>query len=218
LEESAEVYGELLSRRPSHAEAHNNLGNVQLALGNSKQARISYQQAVRYDPLHHDANWNLGLADLLHGDFAAGWAGYEWRLQGAAAATLPISGQRVLLCAEQGLGDTIQFLRYAPMVKALGTHVTLQCASELTQLASSARGIDQVIAPADTAKYRQDFDCKLPLLSLPRLFATTAIDRNPGNRPLSLARSKSGRRLAQTAGARGFQSRTGMGRQSPASK
>jgi tetratricopeptide (TPR) repeat protein len=183
LEEAAQVYGELLSRRPSHAEAHNNLGNVQLALGNSKQARVCYQQAVRYNPLHHDANWNLGLADLLHGDFATGWAGYEWRLQGAAAATLPISGQRVLLCAEQGLGDTIQFLRYAPMVKALGTHVTLQCASELTQLASSARGIDQVIAAADAAKYRQDFDCKLPLLSLPRLFATTTVDRIPATVP-----------------------------------
>ena len=183
LEEAGRVYRDLLLLRPAHPEAHNNLGNVQLALGNSKQARVSYQQAVRHDPLHHEANWNLGLADLLHGDFATGWAGYEWRLQGAAAAVLPISGQRVLLCAEQGLGDTIQFLRYAPMVKALGTHVTLQCASELIQLASSAHGIDQVIAAADAAKYLQSFDCKLPLLSLPRLFATNAIDKIPATVP-----------------------------------
>jgi hypothetical protein len=123
------------------------------------------------------------LADLLHGDFEAGWAGYEWRLRGAVAAVLPTAGQRVLLCAEQGLGDTIQFLRYAPLVKALGTHVTLQCASELRQLASSARGIDQVIAAADAAQYSQNFDCRLPLLSLPRLFATNTIDRIPATVP-----------------------------------
>jgi tetratricopeptide (TPR) repeat protein len=182
LEEAAGVYQELLLRRPDHPEAHNNLGNVQLALGNSKQARVCYQQAVRHAPLHRQANWNLGLADLLHGDFAAGWAGYEWRLPGAAAAILPVSGQRVLLCAEQGLGDTIQFLRYAPMVKALGTHVTLQCAPELIQLAGSARGIDRVISAADAAKSPQDFDCRLPLLSLPRLFGTT-IDTIPANVP-----------------------------------
>ena len=94
LEEASHVYRELLLRQPAHPEAHNNLGNVQLALGNSKEARVSYQQAVHYYPMHHEANWNLGLADLLHGDFATGWAGYEWRLRGATAAVLPISGQR----------------------------------------------------------------------------------------------------------------------------
>jgi tetratricopeptide (TPR) repeat protein len=124
----------------------------------------------------------VGLLHLLHGDFAAGWHNYEYRWQTKVLRNArrdfsqpqwlgqPIDRARILLHAEQGLGDTLQFLRYVPMVAARGAKVILEVPSELRRLAEHALGgVVQIV----TRRSRlPDFDWHSPLMSLPLVFHT----------------------------------------------
>jgi hypothetical protein len=128
------------------------------------------------------AHWNRALACLLMGDYAGGWNEYEWRwridslgLQGRALAGArwhghePLQGRTILLHAEQGLGDTIQFCRYVPLVARLGTRVILEVQRPLVHLLAQLEGVAAVIARGD-ALPSADFHC--PILSLPLAFGT----------------------------------------------
>src|SRR6185436_17427499 len=99
-------------------------------VGKPKDARDAYKQVLALDPRHPEANWNLGLVQLQLGEWADGWRNYEWRFRQPAAkhefpstprwAGQPLSGRTILLTAEQGLGDMLQFLRYIPNLIACG--------------------------------------------------------------------------------------------------
>lgn len=147
-------------------------------------------QALALQPQNPRAHWNHALTLLVRGRWPEAWAEYEWgpmvgtrsgfsnrlpRWQGE-----PLEGRRLLLRSEQGLGDTLQFLRFAPWAKARGGQIVLECAAPLAEIAATAPGIDQVVIqqpdlPAD------GFGCQLyaPLMSLPHLLGLT-LDQLPG--------------------------------------
>jgi hypothetical protein len=119
---------------------------------------------------------------LLKGDFERGLLHHEWRwhvrdlrmggrrMEKPAWRGEPLNGARILLHAEQGSGDTLQFLRYAPLVAARGGRVTIEVAAELKRLAMSLKGVEQVIGLGEALPA---FDQHCPLLSLPLAFGTT---------------------------------------------
>jgi Flp pilus assembly protein TadD len=177
--EAEEAYRYLLERHPGHPEAHNNLGNTLLAQRRAPQAEAAYRRALALDPKNPEAHFNLGVARLLLGDLIEGFQQYEWRfrqphtVQRDFARPLwdgsPLRGRRILLHAEQGLGDTIQFIRYAPMVKDRGGHVIAEVHKPLLALLPGIRGVDEWIGRGEALP---PFDVHAPLLSLPRIFGT----------------------------------------------
>ena len=180
LDEAASTYRRLLADWPHHREAHNNLGNVLLAQNDVAGAIQSYQRALHFDPHHAEANWNMGLVRLLKGDLAAGWRGFEWRFEQVRSvrrhgehprwAGQDLKGGRVLLWAEQGLGDTLQFIRYAAMAEARGASVVVECHAPLVPLMKSVPGVGEVFAIGDELPL---IEAQIPIMSLPHLFGTT---------------------------------------------
>jgi tetratricopeptide (TPR) repeat protein len=169
-----------LRLKPDFAEAHYNLGNVLKEQGQLTEALASYQQALRLTPDYAEAHWNRALVWLLAGDFEQGWPEYEWRWQRQEASPprfpqprwdgASLHGQTILLWAEQGLGDTLQFVRYAPLVQARGGCVLVACQPALVPLLSRCPGIDQLLSQGSPLP---PFDAWAPLLSLPGLLQTT---------------------------------------------
>jgi Flp pilus assembly protein TadD len=172
-------YGQAVRFKPDYVEAHNNLGASLDTLRHLEEALASYDQAVWLKPNYADAHRNRALLWLLMGDFERGWPEYEWRWHcpGMTRPSFrqplwdggPLGGRTILLHAEQGLGDTLQFIRYTPLVQQRGGRVLVQCQPELLSLLGSCPGIDQLV-PQDTAL--PDFEVHAPLLSLPEIFRT----------------------------------------------
>ncbi len=169
-----------LRLKPDNPDALNNLGVLYERLRRIDDAIACYQECLRLRPNAPDTHKNLALAWLLRGDYPRGWAEYEWRWKSPAAQTRKFSqprwdgrlldGEPVLLFAEQGLGDTIQFVRYARMVKERGGTVLVECPGELQQLFRRCPGVDRVIRQGEPVP---DFAYQLPFMSLPRVLCTT---------------------------------------------
>jgi tetratricopeptide (TPR) repeat protein len=180
LVEAEECFRQTLKVQPTFLDAHNNLGNALKYQGRLAEADASFRQALGVNSEHRPALWNRALLRLLQGDFAAGWADYEqrWNLPGAAARSLqqprwdgsPLAGKSILVYAEQGYGDTIQFLRYLPLAQQRGGRVVFECPLALAALALEASGVDQLVRPGTPLP---PIDLQIPLLSLPGLFGTT---------------------------------------------
>lgn len=175
-----------LDRALVHAPADpvilNNRGNALLALGRTPEALESYRRAQAIRPDFAEAATNEGLALLALGDLPRGWQAYEnrWRLPALApfrqGFTMPLwtgaqdlDGKRLLLHAEQGLGDTLQFCRYATLAATRGAQVLLETQAPLTRLLGTLDGVSQVITQGEP-RPAADFHC--PLMSLPLAFAT----------------------------------------------
>ena len=176
------AYRAALALRPDHAVAWNNLG-LALQAGNDVGGAIAaFRRAIELKPDFAHAHWNLSLALLLDGRFADGWREYDWRLalpelgkgrhvyagpewDGAAA-----QGKTLLLYAEQGLGDALQFARYATPLAKSGARVLVACQEALKPLLATVQGVTEIVN-GDAALPR--YDAHLPLMSLPRVFATT---------------------------------------------
>jgi tetratricopeptide (TPR) repeat protein len=161
---------------PKNADAHNVRGAALADMGLYAQALESYERAIGIQPAHAEAHWNAGLIKLTHGDFEAGWRFYEkrWDVKSlklvrrfsdkpAWTGTEPIAGKVVLLHAEQGYGDTIQFCRYSTAVAARGARVILSVPQSLGTLLTSVAGVDCVV----TQDLVPPFDLHCPLMSLP---------------------------------------------------
>ena len=135
---------------------------------------------MRLKPDDADAHLNLAYSWFFRGDFQAAWPEYEWRWKrrgfSRPAFGQPLwdgsnlNGQTILLFAEQGLGDTLQFIRYVPFVRRLGARVLVQCQGPLLRLLATCWGINRLVREGDSLP---PFDVQIPLLSLPRIFRST---------------------------------------------
>ena len=189
LEESAASHERAIALRPDSAKAYNNLGYTQRKQGKLAESRNGFKRALALEPASVDIRWNFCLLDLLEGNLAAGWSGYEVRRERNENRPRsfpmpiwrgePLNGARILLHSEQGLGDSIQFFRYVPMVHAAGGKVILNVPSSLGRLAAQLPGVDTLTM--DEALL-PPFDWHCPLMSLPLAFKTT-LDTIPGRVP-----------------------------------
>jgi tetratricopeptide (TPR) repeat protein len=169
-----------LELKPGYAEAYVNLGNNERSQGRLEQAIQRYDQALRLNPDYVEAQWSRSLVELLVGDFDRGWRDYESRHRRKKNAPRdfpqpiwrgePLNGERILLHSEQGFGDSIQLLRYVPLVQAVGGRVILDVPSSLLRLAAGIPGCESVVA---TEEQPPPFDWHCPLMSLPLAFKTS---------------------------------------------
>lgn len=176
-----------LALRPDYAGASCTLGLIRHEQGDYDGALAAYDRALALEPELAEARANRAVLLLLLGRLGEGWREYEWRWRVAGFTTPkrafpapawdgePLAGRTILIHAEQGLGSAIQFVRYVPMVTARGGRVVLECQPPLVRLFSSlaqepGSGPITLIAKGEPLP---DFETHAPLMSLPRLFATT---------------------------------------------
>src|SRR6478736_5567112 len=180
--EALRSYERAIVLNPRHAEAFYNRGNALRDLNRHAEAIVSYERALALKPDYAAAHWNLADCCLLLGDFARGWQEYEWRwdlernqnFQSDFQRPLwlgaePLEGRTILLHAELGLGDTLQFCRYASEVAGLGARVVLEVQPALLPLLSGLEGVALAVARGDRLPL---FDYHCPLMSLPLAFKT----------------------------------------------
>jgi tetratricopeptide (TPR) repeat protein len=188
LNEAEGCHRRALELKPDYAEAYNNLGALLELRGDFAGAAAHYKRASELAPEYAGAAWNKALLQLLSGDLGAGLPGYERRWgvtvpQHEFAQRQwtgePLHGARILLHAEQGLGDTLQQLRYVSMVQAAGGSVVLAVQRAVRRLAAELPGVAGVVTSGDAAPV-VDWQC--PLLSLPLAFGTT-LDTIPAQVP-----------------------------------
>jgi tetratricopeptide (TPR) repeat protein len=180
FDEAVASYEQGLRLMPGHAQTHANLGSAFKEQGRLDEAAACYEQALRLDPESASAHWNLSLTWLQMGDYERGWREYEWRWRRKGSTMRPfrqplwdgspLAGRTILLHSEQGLGDTIQFVRYAAVVQQRGGRVVLECPGLLLPLFARVPGVDQLVAEGTALPA---FDVHAPLMSLPRLVGTT---------------------------------------------
>lgn len=178
-EEAISEFAHAARLNPRYPEAHMNLGNASRDRLRIDEAIRSYDAALALRE-NADIRLNRALLLLMRGDFERGWSEYEAcriardEVPPAVRARpiwdgVPLLGRTVLLHAEQGLGDTLQFVRYAPLVKRVGGNVIVACQAPLCELLSGVLGIDRIV---DLAGELPPFEVRASLLSLPHIFGT----------------------------------------------
>jgi tetratricopeptide (TPR) repeat protein len=169
-----------------HAASSSNRGNSLVDLGRMEEGLKAQEQAVERDPFSPGAHYNLALTRLRLGDWRQGWPGYEARFRFREVHRSPrvfnqprwpgelLNGKRILLHAEQGLGDTIQFSRYVSLVAARGGQILLQVQPPALRLMQSLAAVRTGVAEVlPLGAQLPEFDCECPLMSLPAIFRTT---------------------------------------------
>ncbi|MDH4188638.1 MAG: tetratricopeptide repeat protein [Betaproteobacteria bacterium] len=183
--EATVEYRQAVSLAPDHAHAQQNLGGVLASAGDYAGALGAFDRVLVIDPESTEAHFNRGIMLLALGDYPRGWPEYEWRWKRPEFQTLrglfkqawwdgsDLAGRTILLFAEQGFGDAIQFIRYASVVAAAGARVVVDCQPPLKRLFRQVNGVAAVLeSDADIAHC--DLCC--PLMSLPGLLGTTLRD------------------------------------------
>jgi len=188
--EAETSFRESLRLQPNVPVAHNSLGVALKDLGRPAEAEASFREALRLQPNYAEAHNNIAHALLLAGRFEEGWQEYEWRWKTISVSSdvrdfsaplwrgEAIGDRTILLHAEQGLGDTLQFCRYAPLM-VCGGRIILEVQPSLVRLLSRLPGVMQTVARGDRLP---PFDLHCPLLSLPLAFSTT-LDTIPATTP-----------------------------------
>jgi len=178
LEESEKAYRDGLALLPEQPDLYYNLGRTLYEQGRWDDAEESFRKTLSLNHAYPLAHWNLSHVMLLHGRFREGWLEYEWRWHCPGFTTqIPkfdeprwdgkdISGKTLLVYAEQGFGDTIQFVRYLPGLSARGCRVIFLCQPELARLLRDISGIEGIVTEWTALP---EFDLHTPLMSLPML-------------------------------------------------
>lgn len=191
LEQAIEAYRLQAKANPGDAELYCNLANACRELGRHDEALAGFERAIQLRPDLAEAHFSRSFVLLLQGRYPEGWKEYEWRWRlpvfDAPARRFPQpmwdgarrAGATILLHAEQGLGDTLQFVRYAPLVAERCGSVILECQPELKSLLAALEGVAAVVAQGEPLPA---FDTHLPLMSLPHVFGTT-LDSVPWKGP-----------------------------------
>ena len=182
LQEAIKQYRRATALDPDFTTSHYNLADALSKCGLYQEAIVSVRAAIRCDPAYADAHWLLGMLLLRNGDFHDGWIEYEWRWKSKRFRSKipelgrplwdgsPLAGRTLLIHMEQGRGDMIQFVRYAPLAAATGGRVIVCSVPELVPLLSIAKGVNLAV---DRNGPLPDFDVHIPVVSLPFLFKTT---------------------------------------------
>jgi tetratricopeptide (TPR) repeat protein len=190
LDEAVMQFDRSLALCPDYVDALHNRGVARQALGRFAEALLDFNCAVELKPEAADSNWNRAIALLLVGQLREGFQGYEWRwLQPAAERSASLNstrwdgratlrGKSLIVVAEQGFGDTIQFCRYAKLLSKLGAHVFLEVQPALGELIKSL-GYPGEVFVGNTARR---FDFSIPMLSLPGVLGTD-LETIPGTTP-----------------------------------
>jgi len=180
LDEAEIACKQALRLKPRYAEARSNLGIVLEEQGRFAEALAAFNEALQMDPNYADAHLNRALLQLLLGNFAAGWREFDWLWKASVAPQQrtfveprwqgePITEQTILLHAEQGLGDTIQFARYVPLLAAAGATVILEVQPELKPVFANVAGVASCHSRGEPLP---PYDLYCPLGSLPFAFKT----------------------------------------------
>jgi tetratricopeptide (TPR) repeat protein len=193
-----------------YGRAWSNLGNLLQSRLLMAEARMAHENALAIDPDDPEFHWNYAITLLLDGALKDGFAEYEWRrrkpgfarprIMGPAWDGTNARGRTILLHAEQGLGDTMQFCRYAPLLARAGAKVILACPEKLAPLLSTLDGPLEIVSKLSAVSV---YDCHAPLMSLPHLMGTTlkTIPVNvpylsvPPDTPSPLPASQGGKRI-----------------------
>lgn len=183
-EDAINSYDYALKINPNDCVSWNNKGFALNEVGRFDEALLHYDKALSLKPEYHDAAFNKSLSLLLQGDFENGLPLYEsrWAIDavskdvGKRYFTKPswtgaesLKDKSILLYGEQGLGDFIQFSRYAKLLSEMGAHVILEAPAVLVDLLASLEGVSQLVIKDQTLP---DFDYQCPILSLPFTFKT----------------------------------------------
>ncbi|MDQ2103876.1 tetratricopeptide repeat-containing glycosyltransferase family protein [Azospirillum isscasi] len=191
LERAEAAYRLAVLLEPGSAAVNNNLGGAILSQCRPEAAAVSYRRAVRLEPGSAEHHKNLGVSLLTAGNFTEGAPEYEWRTRQAVwqwnrdcpGTPLwdggPLDGKTILVHFEQGLGDTVQFIRYMAVLKAMGARTVFECQPQLKRLLATVPAIDALVAGGEPVP---EADCRLPLMSLPHRCRTT-VGTIPGGVP-----------------------------------
>jgi tetratricopeptide (TPR) repeat protein len=190
FEDAIHWYRRALELGPNDPDMHSSLGTALQQVGQFDEALACYRRALAINPNHGSAHFNLSLLLLLLGDYGQGWREYEWRwhcreyqafkqtFRQPAWDGSDLAGRTLLVHTEQGFGDAIQFIRYAPMIVQRGGTVIIGCREPgLMRLLSQAPGVSQCFGPGQPLP-RFDFHCAL--MSLAHLLGTTLETIPPG--------------------------------------
>ncbi len=185
VDDAIQKYRQALSIRPDYPEALTNIGNALQVQGNLTDSLAMLERALLIDPNYPEGHFNEAITRLRMGDLETGWRKYEWRwkMKGVKAHNHPqppwdgasLEGKTIFIHWEQGLGDSLQFIRYVRLVKLMGAKVVVLCQKNLARLFTSVDGIDVLVADGVKGEGAKIPHCdyKVPLLSLPMLFKTT---------------------------------------------
>lgn len=207
-DEAADAYRQAVQAAPENAENHRYLGSALQDAGQLDEALDAYGQAVGINPENAEAHWGRFWVHALRGEFPKAWDDYEWRWK-LSNRTTPelddsaplwesgdLTGQTFFLRAAQGYGDTIQTIRYAPVLAEMGATVKVGCPPALARLFADAPGVSEVVT-GNAGKV--GFNSHQAMFSLPRILGTT-LDNIPGTVPYLTAPSLEGIELPATTG------------------
>ena len=179
LDKAENIFQEGISKDGEYVRFYGNLANVLQSKGEFSEALKFYDKAIKMEPNYHEAIFSRSLLYLLMGNFEKGWNDYEsrWNINAINKCDFPvpewdgqhIGNKRLLLWSEQGLGDSIQFIRYAPLIKQRSGKLIVKCQRSLKDLFKSIPAIDKIVTQ-DQIDIKYDYH--IPMLSLPRIFRT----------------------------------------------
>jgi tetratricopeptide (TPR) repeat protein len=181
-DEAIPLYKKILDISPNQTDALCNLAHILRYKGSYKEAISYYKQLLARKPDYAHAHYGIAESYLMLGDMERGWQEFEWRWKRATDTRnfgerlwdgSHLEGKTILLRGEYGQGDTLQFVRYASLLKEQGATVILEAQHTLVKLLSLCPYIDHIVPIVDSFSQLPPFDVQLPLMSLPRMFKTT---------------------------------------------
>jgi len=182
LLEAIELYQQALLLNPNFVEALCNLGVALQGLNRLDEALVAFARAKALSPSLPAALFNESLIQLLKGDYAAGWKGHEYRWMTEQKNAYrkfsvplwtgiePLAGKNILIHAEQGFGDTLQFVRYLPLLVERGAIVHMETQAALKSVLAEMKGLASLLEKGSSLPGTLDFHC--PIMSLPLAFGT----------------------------------------------
>lgn len=170
-EEADQRFQQALDLKPDYLNAYKNRGTLHVWTGDLDRGQLYYQQALSINPHEAELHRNLGVIYLLQGRFEEGWREYRWRWQvgdlqrpGISAPIWTgheLAGKTILLTAEQGLGDTLNFIRLSQLLIARGARVTVYCQAPLMALLQQATHLGRIYPNSLAVDQPFDFQCSL---------------------------------------------------------